>query len=84
MAITTFWKFLQHGVRMGLTVTCKTRWNGFMLISVTINTGQIMVFGLIRLQQTDSLIMTSPAVVRWGLIAVSNHKRHMDWMAGHT
>lgn len=83
MAVTTLWKFLQHAVRMRLAVTCKARWYDFMLMLVAINTGQIVVFGRICFQQTDSLFMTCPAVVRGGFLSVSDHKRHVDRMAAY-
>jgi hypothetical protein len=82
VAVTTFRKFLEHAVRMGLAVTRYTRWYGFMLIPMAISAGKIVVFGRICLKQAPGFLMTCRAVTRWGLANVSNFKGHMNRVAG--
>jgi hypothetical protein len=81
MAITTLRKLLEHFGWMRFTVARLTRWYVFVFLLVAISTGKIVVFGRIRLEKGHGFAMTPPAVVRWNLIRVSDHKGHVNRVA---
>ncbi|RLB80585.1 MAG: hypothetical protein DRH17_11505 [Deltaproteobacteria bacterium] len=82
VAATAFRKFLHHRIGMGTAVTGRTGWYGFVFISMAISAGKIVVFCGILFKKGRGFLVTRPAVMRRGVLAIRNGKRHMNRMAG--
>ena len=82
VAITAFWKLLEHACRMRYAVTVCTLLYGCVFIRMTGGTGKVVVFGCICLKQDHRVFVASAAIVRRDFWPVSDDERHMNRMAG--
>jgi hypothetical protein len=63
VAITAFWKLLDHACWMRYAVTIRTLLYGLVFIWMTSRTGKVMVFCCICLEQAHRFFMASAAIV---------------------
>jgi hypothetical protein len=84
VAITAFWKLLDHACWMRYAVTIRTLLYGLMFSRMTSRTGKVMVFCCICLKQGHRFFMASAAIVRRGFRGVPDHEGHMNRVTGLT
>lgn len=83
MALAALGKFVQYPLWMRVWMTRIAWWHGLVFVLVAKDTGKIMVLGRILCQQVHCLLMTGPAIRRWGVLGIGNYQRHMNRMARH-
>lgn len=82
MALAAFRVLLQYGLRMRSRVAIHAFQYGLMFVWVALRAGNLVMLKLTLVKEVNGLLMTGPAVMSGGVLGISDHRGHVDRMAG--